>query len=113
MKEIIFNDIKFVIGQNALENWYLLDYYKKINNQYTWFHLHSFPSCYVIMCYDINDNYHNNIELLNYGAQLCKTYTKYKNLKNLKICYSSLKKLIKSQKIGEVIITGKKNIILI
>lgn len=50
---------------------------------------------------------------LNYGAQLCKNNSKYRNMKDIKICYSSLKKLKKTQKIGEVIVSGKKNIITI
>ena len=56
-----------------------------------------------------NDNSLNNY--LNYGAQLCKNNSKYRDLNNLKICYTSLKKLKKTQKTGEVIISGKKNII--
>ena len=113
MREIIFQDVKFLIGQNSQENWDLLDSYSKINNEFIWFHLNSFPSCYVIMCSplaDISSNESKN-NLLNYGAELCKNNTKYKNITNLKICYTSLKKLKKTNKIGEVIISGKRNII--
>ena len=59
--------------------------------------------------HELNDNSLNNY--LNYGANLCKTHSKYRNLKDLKICYTSLKKLSKTNKIGEVLIKGKKNII--
>ncbi len=113
MREIIFENIKFLVGQNSQENWDLLDSYSKINNEYIWFHLNSFPSCYVIMCSSLTDiscaDFKNNI--LNYGAELCKKNTKYRHLPNLKICYTSLKKLKKTNKIGEVIIIGKRNII--
>lgn len=113
MREIIFENIKFLIGQNSQENWDLLDSCSKINNEYIWFHLNSFPSCYVIMCSSLSDiscaDSKNNI--LNYGAELCKKNTKYRDLPNLKICYTSLKKLKKTNKIGEVIISGKRNII--
>ena len=61
--------------------------------------------------HELNDNSLNNY--LNYGANLCKTHSKYKNLKDLKICYTTLKKLSKTNKIGEVLIKGKKNIIKI
>ena len=54
MREIIFQDVKFLIGQNSQENWDLLDSYSKINNEFIWFHLNCFPSCYVIM-FSIND----------------------------------------------------------
>ncbi len=115
MREIIFENIKFLVGQNSQENWNLIDSCSKINNEYIWFHLNSFPSCYVIMCSSLTDiscgDLKNNI--LNYGAELCKKNTKYRDLPNLKICYTSLKKLKKTNKIGEVIITGKKNIIKI
>ena len=48
---------------------------------------------------------------LNFGAELCKNNSKYRNLLNLKIIYTSLKKLTKTDKLGEVIISGKKKII--
>lgn len=106
MKIIEYNDISYVIGENANDNWYILDIYSNINNKYVWFHLNSFSSPYVIMLST------NNIEsYLNYGAYLCKNNTKYKNIKNLKICYTTLNKLKKTEKIGEVEIKGKKNII--
>ena len=113
MREIIFENIKFLVGQNSQENWDLLESCSRINNEYIWFHLNSFPSCYVIMCSSLTDISCTEIKnnLINYGAELCKKNTKYRHLSNLKICYTSLKKLKKTSKIGEVIITGKKNII--
>ena len=114
MKTITFNNINFVIGENAQDNWNILEQANSINPDYIWFHLNSFPSSYVIMYSTLdqfNDNSLNNY--LNYGANLCKTHSKYKNLKDLKICYTSLKKLSKTNKIGEVLIKGKKNIIKI
>lgn len=112
MKTIIYNNIQFVIGQNAEDNWNILDEAYKINNNFIWFHLNSFPSGYVIM-YSTNEELRDNSfnDYLNYGASLCKQNSKYKNLKDIKICYTSLKKLSKTQKIGEVTIKGKKNII--
>ncbi len=112
MKTIIYNNIQFVIGQNAEDNWNILDEAYKINNNFIWFHLNSFPSGYVIM-YSTNEELRDNSfnDYFNYGASLCKQNSKYKNLKDIKICYTSLKKLSKTQKIGEVTIKGKKNII--
>ena len=112
MKTINFNNINYVVGQNALENWNILDQANTINPDYIWFHLNSFPSCYVIMESSIQDISNESLQdYLNYGALLCKEHSKYKFLKDLKICYTSLKKLTKTNKIGEVIIKGKKNII--
>lgn len=96
MREIIFENIKFLVGQNSQENWDLFDSCNKINNEYIWFHLNSFLS---------------KNSLINYSAEFCKKNIKYIHLSNLKICYTSLKKLKKTNKISEVIITGKKNII--
>lgn len=112
MRETIYNDIKYVIGQNAKENYNILDQAYKINCDYIWFHLNSFPSCFVIMYSTLYELKPNNInDYLNYGAYLCKQNTKYRNLADLKICYTQLKKLKKTNKIGEIIISGKRNII--
>lgn len=107
MTIITYNDISFVLGKNSRENWEILDEYSKINSNYIWFHLNSFPSGYVIM---LSENI-NDYNLLNYGALLCKDNTKYRNLKDLKICYTTLNKLKKTNKIGEVKISGKPKII--
>ena len=118
MKIEEYNGVYYYIAKTAQENWDLLDKSKIINSNYIWFHLNSFPSCYVIM-YDtlknLKDKYNEiDVELyLHYGAQLCKNNTKYRNLKNLKIIYTTLNKLSKSDKIGEVIISGKSNTITV
>ena len=112
MKFVEYNNINFIVGQSAQENWDILTEYTNKNNEYIWFHLNSFPSCYVIMESSIQDISNESLQdYLNYGALLCKDHSKYKFLKDLKICYTSLKKLTKTNKIGEVIIKGKKNII--
>ncbi len=112
MRETIYNDIKYVIGQNAKENYNILDQAYKINSDYIWFHLNSFPSCFVIMYSTLYELKPNNIDdYLTHGANLCKQNTKYRNFADLKICYTQLKKLKKTNKIGEIIISGKRNII--
>ena len=88
--------------------------YKKENDKYIWFHLNSFSSGYVIMCSTVNDIDKSQLnDYLYYGAELCKNNTKYRNLKNLKIIYITLKKLFLTDTIGEVIISGKNNTITI
>lgn len=114
MKKVEYNNITFIIGENAQDNWNILDLYKKENNKYIWFHLNSFSSCYVIMCSTINDIEKLDIDnYLYYGAQLCKDNTKYRNFKNLKIIYTTLDKLSKTNIIGEVLISGKKKLVTI
>ena len=112
MREEIYKDIKFIIGQNAQENWDIFDQSYKINSEYIWFHLNSFASPYVIMYATLKElELEERQELLIYGAQLCKENSKYNYLNNLKIIYCPLKKLKKTDKIGEILISGKKNII--
>jgi hypothetical protein len=111
MKTIIYKTIQFLIGENAQDNFNILDDSLKINSNFLWFHLNSFPSCFVIMHATVDDIKHDKDEFLYFAANLCKINSKYKNFQDLKICYTTLKKLKKSEKIGEIIITGKRNII--
>ena len=116
MREHIYNDIKFYSGQTAIENWELLDISKSINEDFIWFHLNSFPSPYVIMYSTLDDlkNIYDKAEIqkfLNYGATICKENSKYKFLNDLKILYTSLKKIKKGNKVGEVLVSGKRNTI--
>ena len=117
MKIEEFNNVSYVIGETSKENWEILDLYKSKNPNFVWFHLNSFPSCYVIMLTTIDNivnepsKYINISNYLNYGALICKKNTKYRNLLNLKICYTTLSKLQRGEKIGEVKIIGKYKII--
>jgi len=122
MREFELQEIKFYVGQNAKENWDLLDRAKVENQNYIWFHLDSFPSPYVIMWSTIGDlekmikeaDKLDNItidQFINYGANLCKEYSKYKFLKDLKIMYTTVNKLTKTDTVGEVDIKGKRKIL--
>jgi predicted ribosome quality control (RQC) complex YloA/Tae2 family protein len=95
MKVIYENEVKYIIGDDATDNWEILD---NANPSYYFFHLSSFPSCYVIM-----ENDDPTTSMLQYGALLCKNSGKYKNLKNLKIDYCKCENLSKGDKVGEVI----------
>ena len=93
MKVIVIDDISFKVGQNAQENWDLLS----LDENYTWFHLKSFPSCHVI----IEKLDPTNDDIIN-GANLCLQNTKYRNLKNIKVNYTLIKNLRKADKPGSV-----------
>lgn len=97
MKEIIINSINCKIGSSAKENWLLLDQAKEYH---IFFHLSSFPSCYVIL--ECEQNYIKNDDDLNQCAEICKNNTKYKNLNNLKVDYTLCNNIIKGTKIGEI-----------
>ena len=97
----------------AQDNWNLFDTSKEINEDYVWFHLNSFASPYVIMYSTIDDiKAVGKIETyINYGAALCLEKSKYSNLKDTKIIYSTLKKLNKGGKVGEIIVLGKRKLV--
>lgn len=101
MKIETLNEKIFKIGKNAEENWSLLD----INENFYWFHLNSFPSCHVIIEDENPDD-----EDISFAASLCKNNTKYKNLKNLKICYTKCSNLKKGTDIGSVIFKSKRKV---
>lgn len=89
--------VVYKIGQNQEENWELIDEAYKNNDQYIWFHLNSFPSCHVIM----EDTEESNENII-MGAQLCKENSKYKNVPNIKVCYTKISNIQKGEKIGSV-----------
>ena len=119
MKVFEFATVKFYVGQTAKENWELIDKAKSENQDFIWFHLNSFPSPHVIMWSSISILENNEIKdnpinlYLLYGANLCKEYSKYNNYKDLKIMYTTIKKISKTDTIGEVEIKGKNKIIKI
>lgn len=101
MKTYTFNDIQILIGENANENWNIINF----DSQLTWLHLNSFPSCHVI----IKDNNYDK-DVLYYAAQLCKENTKFKRIKNLKVCYTKCNNLIKGKDTGSVIFKSKRQV---
>ena len=95
MKTIKLLNFIYKLGENAKENWKLLDESKE---HYLFFHLQSFPSGYVIL--EHNNDYTE--EIIIKAGELCKNGTKYRNLKNIKIDYCRCDNIIKGEKIGEV-----------
>lgn len=96
------------IGENKLDNDQLVANAKQTD---IWFHLASFPSCHIILECDSN-----NIptkEMIIYCAQLTKENTKYKNLKNVKVNYTEIKNVKRTDEPGKVIIKGKPSSITI
>ena len=95
MLQTIIHEIQCKVGQNAKENWELID---KSKPEYFFFHLSSFPSCYVVLeCENIP-----YIETIIACAKLCKSRTKYKNVPNLYVDYCTCGNLRKFWKVGEV-----------
>ena len=88
-------DNKFIIGQNAHDNWNILDISLP---KYYFFHLSSFSSCFVILKTEIEPN----IDDIIMSAKICKNNTKYKNYKDIYVDYCICKNVIKTDKIGEI-----------
>ena len=101
MKTVEYEGVSFKIGKNSAENWDLLGE----DQNYIWFHLASYPSCYVICCEEDPSN-----EIITYGAQLCKENTKYRNLKNLRVNYTKLSNLKKAETVGSVYIKSNRKV---
>ena len=101
MRSELFNDTVILIGQNAQENWDLIDF----ESDFIWLHLNSFPSCHVIIKDENPDS-----DTLQVAAEMCKENTKYRNLKNLKICYTKCSNLKKGTDIGSVIYKSKRQV---
>ena len=77
-----------------------MKYYLIYENHYIFFHLSSYPSCYVILEYKDSDLTPFMIQT---AAHLCKNGTKYRTLKNVKVDWCRCDNLKKTDKIGEVI----------
>jgi predicted ribosome quality control (RQC) complex YloA/Tae2 family protein len=105
MKELFINNIKTLIGSNAKENWKLLED-SKPNNLF--FHLSSFPSCYVIL--QTESDILPDLETIKETALVCKNNTKCKTIPNLKVDYTYCKNVIKGEYVGEIIYKSNKKV---
>lgn len=103
MKEFIIDNVVFMRGENAIENWQMLE---TEDPEHFFFHLSSFPSCYVSMRYATSTK-----ELLIIGSNICKDGTKFKNISNLKVDICKFSNLRKGSKVGEVIYRSNRQII--
>ena len=101
MKILEINQIKVIIGQNAQENWDIIHYDEK----YIWLHLDSFPSCHVIIQSDSPEK-----DTLMKAAIECRNHTKYRNIRNLKVCYTPCNNLKKGLSVGSVYYKSNKQV---
>ena len=98
--------VNFNIGGNAHENYELLDNSKPND---LWFHLDEYPSCYVITeINNLNYSKKDKQKIIKFGSVLCKKYSKYASIKNIKIIYTEVKNLEKTNIIGLVIAKNTK-----
>ena len=89
-----------VIGSNAQENW---DIIENSEPSHIWFHLNSFPSPHVV----IRSENPGDQEIID-AANLCKSKSKYKNIKNAKVVYCRVANLELASEVGAVNILSKR-----
>ena len=102
MKQFKFKGVNIYVGENKDENWNLLD--KSHPNDF-FVHLNSFPSGHVKI-----ETYIFDIEIILYAGKICKEYSKYKNLKDLKICYCNYENVLKGETKGEVVFKSNRKV---
>ena len=94
MKVVVAEGVRYLVGQNANENWKLVSEAPK---EYGWVHLASFPSGHVIVEKEAPTE-----EELMVAAKLCLAHSKYKNLRNVKACTTTVGNLVMGDAVGEV-----------
>ena len=95
------DNIIYKLGQNANENFELIDDAIELNHDYWWFHLKDYPSGHCII---FNTEISNNMII--FAANLVKQYSKLKTSKKVSIIYTQIKNIIKTKTIGQVILRG-------
>lgn len=103
--------VTFYIGQNANDNFYVIDNSKPTD---IWFHLKDISSCHVVACMpeDINIDKKFMKKIINTGALLCKTNTlKAKTIDNVEVIYTSIQFVTKTKVPGSVIAEKTKIVI--
>lgn len=102
--------INYIIGKNAINNFEIID---NSNKEDIWFHLEDYPSCHVIAkVFDIDINKKELKYIIKQGAVLCKLNSKYSSHNNIKIIYTKINNVKKTNVIGSVITTNTKRIII-
>ena len=105
----VFNFETYVcrVGENAQDNWNLLD---QSASNYVLFHLSSFSSCYLVLETSYNILTDIPLDIIKKSAELCKNKTKYKNMTDIKVDYTFCNNIKKGDTIGEIIYKSNKKV---
>ena len=104
MKNFQYDNFICNLGQNARENWILLD---QANPNDYFFHLSAFPSGYVIL---ETNGAEPTFDMIVTAAQLCKMHTKYYKYRDLKVDYCLCSNVSKGDIVGEVIFNSNRKV---
>lgn len=98
--------IQFYIGKNSKHNNEIINAAKEDD---IWFHVKDLPSLHIIAI--IPEDMTNKKDLryvIQRGALLCKSRSKYNNIKKLDIIYTQVKNITKTEIEGSIITTNEK-----
>lgn len=97
MKEVWIHGVRIVTGENAADNWEIIDRARACNPSFWWVHLSKFPSGHVVIEHeDVPDS------LLNIAGQICLNNTKYRAMRTAKVSCTRLSNIQKGEEVGEV-----------
>jgi len=95
MKEVLIDTYTCLIGKNATENWRIL---QEAHPNHLFFHLTSFPSCYVIL----QTEEKVDSAILTRCARVCLENTKLRNAKNIYVDFTPVHNVQKGEQLGEI-----------
>ncbi len=103
------NIYKIFIGQNAQDNWDLID---KSEPNDIWFHTSDYPSAHIVL-----SNVNISIkkvpkQVINRCGLICKAHSKGKSKEKVEIIYTNISNITKTKIIGEVLTSKTKSIFI-
>lgn len=101
-EDTTFENNKIKIGENAEDNDQII---KEAKQTDVWFHLSNLPSCHVII--ECSRDFPITSQMINYCGFLVKENTKYKNFQRVKVNYTEIKNVKRTEIKGKVILKGK------
>ena len=98
-------DVDYFIGKSAKENFDIID---SAEPHHLWFHIAGQSSGHVIAALPEDMDRKDRQYIMKQGAVLCKQYSKFASLKNVKIVYAFIKEIQKGDRLGGVIVKNEK-----
>jgi predicted ribosome quality control (RQC) complex YloA/Tae2 family protein len=109
--EAVRDDVEFWIGENAADNFSIIDAAKAID---LWFHVSQQPSCHVIAVMPQGKKFDKKQihKIVVQGALLCKQHSRFASVRDLSVDYAPIANLNKTDKLGCVTMESYKSITL-
>jgi hypothetical protein len=101
--------VEYTIGKNAQENFDIID---NAEQYHWWFHIEGQSSGHVISNNNEFIDKKTIRDIVKQGAVLCKQYSKYASMKNVRIVYARICDVEKTDKIGMVSVSNSKVIVI-